>query len=257
MTPYGICLQDLAVIKARSTLEHAPEGKKSKKLPFWVYIVISLGILGLLIMLIVLWRMRNIRKRMNETQGFSLKRGLLGFLRLRRRNKDDEQNPDAKSNKASIHLHTTNNIEVQRSPTPPSYQAATTFIHPDLYKPPIVSADSASNYSFPRGPESHIWPNEKGKAKSFATRHERESTYSFDWPPVRPAPTAEAEASSSKNPFRPLLLRDSTSTGSRSSLGRLSDGAEKRFGTIDFTKDLELMERRKAFSKLTRGSETA
>lgn len=244
MTPFGICLRDLAIVQSKTTLDETPK-EGGKKLPAWVYVLIAVGVVVLLGLLLMLWRLRNIKKRMEKTKGFQQKRGFFSFFRWQRRNKKDAENSVEEPSKATaIHLH--NNVGLARSPTPPSYDFATAAFHPELYKPPVAQsiADTASKYSFPRGPESRVWPHE-GDRRTMASSSGM-STLTFDWPPTRPTPAPQEVP---RGPFRSLLYRDSTNSSADSS--RTSSSGGKRFGTIDFSKQIELQERRKALSKLT------
>lgn len=246
MTPFGVCLRDLAVVQSKTTLDE-PVKEGGKKLPSWVYGIIAAGVIILLGLLLLLWRLRNIKKRMEKTKGFQQKRGFFGFFRWGKKAAADTSDSEtAKS--TTVHLY--NNVGLARSPTPPSYHAATYATHPDLYKPPVARsvADTASKYSaFPRGPESRLWPEERDRRTM--TSDSGMSDISFDWPPARPT---QANPEVPKSPFRPLLLRDSTGSSIGSSAASSSGG--KRFGTIDFSKQIELQERRKALSKLTGSS---
>lgn len=242
MAPFGVCLRDLAVIQSKTTLDE-PVRDQGKRLPAWVYAVIAASVVILLGLFLLLWRLRNIKKRMEKTKGFQQKRGFFNFFRWgKKRATDSSATETAKP--TTVHLY--NNVELTRSPTPPSYHSATSFMHSELYKPPIARsiADTASKYSFPRGPESRLWPQENDRRTMASDSGMSDVT--FDWPPVRPTP---ANQETSKGPFRPLLLRDST--GSSAGSSHTSSSGGKRFGTSDFSKQIELQERRKAFSKLT------
>lgn len=246
VTPFGVCLRDLAVIQSKTTLDETVKAKR-KGLPGWVYGLIAAGVIILLGLLLLLWRLRNIKKRMEKTKGFQQKRGFFSFFRRGKNQNTDNTNTE-NSKLTTINLH--NNAEFTRSPTPPSYFSVTSAIHPELYKPPITRsiADTASKYSFPKGPESQLWPQERDRTT--IASESGMSSFSFEWPPARP--TIAQQPDLPKSPFKPLLLRESTNSSSASSHTASSSG--KRFGTLDFSKEIELQERRKALSKLTGSS---
>lgn len=251
MTPFGVCLQDLAVVQSRTTLDE-PARVGDKKLPGWIYAVIAAGVVVLLALLLLLWRMRAIKKRMDKTKGFQAKRGLFRFLPWWK-NREINDSTEAENGKSTTTVHLHNNVALARSPTPPSYYSATTVANMDLYKPPAASAyaDTASNYSFPRGPESRVWPQEANDRRTMASESGL-SNLSFEWPPARPN-IERAGSSKESFSFKSPLLRESGISSSGSSRSASTSGG-KRFGTIDFSKEIELQERRKALSKLTGSS---
>lgn len=235
LTPLGVCLADLAVLQAKSTLDKSSASRKG--LPVWAYILLAVGILGLLLLLAVLWRIRAVKKRVEKTAGFQRKKGIFGLFRFGRRKK--ESNDDAKS--TTLHNH----IELTRSPTPPRYSEAA-FPLPWDRKVPLSASDYSSQSS---SHASSSWHTDSGSSSSRLKQpqplhsflsHSSGSGDSIKWPlpaPIRPDRGGPRSLSAS-------------SSASRGTLNHLT-------GKEALSHYIENHERQKALDALTQSEKTA
>ena len=278
MTSLGACLKEFASKASTKPSLDGQEGTQDKKMPVWVYVLISLGIFALIFLLALLWRMRAMKKRAEKTQNFQQKKGLLGFLRyglgLRRNKKDGAGDTAQPTSDKSIPTVVHNHIELQpaflsgsKSPSLPPYDFPQ-HPNPPYFKqqymfPPSASSESKYSSYAPTRPiaarqlsiasSARIGPESDGYSHLGASEYQMQSSprssvpYSIDWPPpIRPMRSNGAYSPSGA--VLSLFLRGSTSTASASSHGR---PANRRYGSADIAKEVETKERQRTLDLLT------
>lgn len=213
----GICLKSLVSENTKSSLNAQ---QSARKLPGWAYAVLVIGILLLVALLVLLWRMRAVNKRLKKTQGFQQKRGLFGFLRQNKKIQAELKEP-------TLALH--NHIELVGNQTPPP-----SYVHP-AFRPYGVPT------SWLAPPTGAMVSDKKASllssASSQASNGKGHST--INWPQPAESDIDEGETLSFRSFLRPSNISISHSQDS-----------ERRYGHAAFPDLTSNEERQRALNRL-------
>ena len=213
----GVCVS--ALVDTQSKTQLGDTARKSVRA--WVIAVIVIGSLVLIGMIILLWRMRSIHKRQKKTEGFERKRGFFGLFRRSANDASDEKDEGHDSRE---------DIELVRTPTPPTYSYATQYDRKWV-------TTASSSYS---GSDSKSQVSSTSSASAGRGRY-NQAQGSFYWPPAAPSVGPRYEFQSN-NPFSKQMRKSASSVDS-----------SRRYGSTVLREELEQnAERQKALETLTR-----